>query len=340
MRTKKSLYFAVIIVVMFLSLVTTLNAAAPDYEFFKGKTITYIVATKPGGGYDAYARLIFKYMQKYIPGSTIIVKNIPGAGHIIGANEVYMAKPDGLTIGTFNTGLIYGQFIGLQGIRFDLAKYRYVGKANSEHRVLIVSIKSPYKNIKELIESKETVKMASSGVGTASYNETIIVANGLDANIKPIPGYSGREGEMGMLRGEVTGTIGSYSGLIGFIKSKECRILLQIANKKHKDMPDVPIAKDLKLSNRGRALMAIVAGNGDLGRLTAAPPNTPPERLEVVREAYKKALNDPAIFQDAKNMMLELDPAYGDEVEAMMKEVMNQPEENKTLLKNVIKLEE
>lgn len=339
MRTKKSFCFG-IIVALILTLVTTLNAATPDYEFFKGKTITYIVATKPGGGYDGYARLIFRYLQKYIPGSTVIVKNIPGAGHIVGANETYMAKPDGLTIGTFNTGLVYAQFVGLQGIRFDLAKYRYVGKANSEHRVLLVSIKSPYKTIKDIIESKEVIKMASSGVGTAAHNETIIVNTALGANMKPIPGYSGREGEMGMLRGEITGTIGSYTGLSAFIKAKECRILLQIANKKHKDMPDVPLAKDLKLSDQGRSLMAIVAGNGDLGRLTAAPPNTPPERLEVLREAYKKALNDPAIFQDAKNMMLELDPAYGDEVEELMRGVMNQPEENKTLLKNVIKVEE
>ena len=75
-------------------------------DFFKGKTMTYIVATSPGGGYDTYARLIAKYMEKYLPVSNIIVKNVPGAGHIIGANQLYAAKPDGLTIGTFNTGRI------------------------------------------------------------------------------------------------------------------------------------------------------------------------------------------------------------------------------------------
>ncbi|MFH1077639.1 MAG: tripartite tricarboxylate transporter substrate-binding protein [Pseudomonadota bacterium] len=106
------------------------------------------MATKPGGAYDAYARLIGKYMQKYLPGSTIIVKNLPGAGHIIGANETYLAKSDGLTIGTFNTGLIYSQIVGQTGIRFDLGKYNWIGKANAEPRVFIVSIKSPYKSIK------------------------------------------------------------------------------------------------------------------------------------------------------------------------------------------------
>src|SRR5512145_2537181 len=62
------------------------KAAPADPGFYKGKVINYIVATKPGGGYDAYARVIGKYMQKHLPGSTVVIKNIPGAGHIIGAN--------------------------------------------------------------------------------------------------------------------------------------------------------------------------------------------------------------------------------------------------------------
>src|SRR5258707_1359110 len=74
-------------------------------DFFKGKTITYIVATAPGGGYDTYARLIARYMNKYLPNSKVIIRNIPGAGHVVGTNTLYAAAPDGLTIGTFNTGL-------------------------------------------------------------------------------------------------------------------------------------------------------------------------------------------------------------------------------------------
>src|SRR5687767_5055833 len=91
-------------------------------DFYKGKTVTYIVATAPGGGYDLYGRLITEYMQRHLPGSTFIVKNVPGAGNLVGTNLLYASKPDGLTIGTFNTGLIYAQMIGREGIRFDLTK--------------------------------------------------------------------------------------------------------------------------------------------------------------------------------------------------------------------------
>ena len=79
-------------------------AAESAQDFYKGKTISYIVATSPGGGYDTYGRLVARYMNKYLPGSKIIIRNLPGAGHVIGANTIYASKPDGLTIGTFNTG--------------------------------------------------------------------------------------------------------------------------------------------------------------------------------------------------------------------------------------------
>src|SRR5215217_2626177 len=91
--------------------------AQSEADFFKGKTVNYIIATAPGGGYDYYGRLVAEYMQKHLPGSTFVVRNMPGAGHVVGANYIYAAKPDGLTIGSFNTGLIYNQLIGLEGVK-------------------------------------------------------------------------------------------------------------------------------------------------------------------------------------------------------------------------------
>ena len=340
MEIRKRCLFSVGVVALILSLTTVLYAASPDIDFYKGKTVTYIVATKPGGGYDTYARLICKHMQKYIPGATIIVKNVPGAGNIIGANEIFLAKLDGLTLGTFNTGLIYAQLIGQEGIKFDLAKYSWIGKASSDPRLLIVSIKSPYKSIKDLVESKEPIKMSTAGVGTLNHNETLIVTEVFKANLKAIPGYMGREDEMAMLRGEVAGTMGSYSGLVSFIKAKECRVLLQIAERKHRDLPDVPLATELKISESGRKLLGIIVGNSELGRFTAAPPNLPSGRLEVLRNAYKKALSDPELIKDAEKMGLNIDPGFGEDVAKLVKMAIQQPEENVGLLKKIIKIEE
>jgi tripartite-type tricarboxylate transporter receptor subunit TctC len=340
MRTKKRSMFYAILIVMFLTLASTLNAASPDYGFYKGRVLSYIVATKPGGGYDAYARLIGKYLQKHLPGTTVVIKNVPGAGHIIGANETYLAKPDGLTIGTFNTGLIYSQIIGQSGIRFDLTKFSWVGKGNSELRVLLMGIKTPFMTVKDVLEYKEPIKMPSSGVGSQDYNETQILAVALPANFKPLPGYQGREGEMAIMRGEVMGTIGSYTGLIGFIKAKECRILLQFGGHKHKDLPDVPHANDLTLSPKGRSLVNLINNIAQVGRLTAAPPGVSPARLEALREAYKKAVHDPDLLKEAGKVSLDIDAAVGDDVAKLVREAVNQPEDNLAMLKNIIKVEQ
>ena len=134
------------------ALVATAAEAQTGAEFFKGKTVTYIVATAPGGGYDTYGRLITEYMQRYLPGSTFIVKNVPGAGHIVGANTIYASKPDGLTIGTFNTGLIYNQLINADGVKFDLTKMSWVGKAASEPRIFLAGAQSPIKSFQDIVD--------------------------------------------------------------------------------------------------------------------------------------------------------------------------------------------
>src|SRR5436190_5493407 len=120
-------------------------------DFFKGKTVTYIVSTAPGGGYDLYGRLVSEYMQRNLPGSTFVVKNIAGAGHMIGANTIYASKADGLTIGTFNTGLIYNQLIQREGVRFDLTKMSWIGKAASDPRVITIGVQSPIMSYKDLL---------------------------------------------------------------------------------------------------------------------------------------------------------------------------------------------
>jgi tripartite-type tricarboxylate transporter receptor subunit TctC len=157
--------------------------------------------------------------------------------------------------------------------------------------------------------------------------------------MKTVPGYSGREGEMAMMRGEVAGTNGAYTGLLGFIKGGECRVLLQIGARKHKDLPNVPLASELKLPSRGAALFRLIVGVNELGRLTGAPPNVPPGRLQVLRDAYKKAVTNPEFRKDAEKMGLDLEPGFGDEVTKLMKEAVNQPEENITLLRSLIKFE-
>jgi len=343
MKTKESRSFLAIGVFLLLSFVAVFTAvAAPaDLDFYKGKTVTYIVATKTGGGYDTYARLIAKYLPKYLPGSKVIVKNVPGAGHIIGANTLYQAEPDGLTIGTFNTGLIYAQIVGQEGIQFDLNKFSWIGKANSETRVVLVGANAPFKTFKDMMDSKESIKMPSSGVGSQDHNETMILAKALPVKFNPIPGYPGKEAEMAILRGEVPAMLGSYTGLMGIIAAKEARVVMQYGSEHGiPGLENVPHINSIKVTPGAASMIKMVNAIDMIGRLTAAPPGMPAGRLEVLRNAYKQALTDPELIKDAKKYRLDLDPAYGNDVQKLVAEGINQPPENLKLLKEIIKFAE
>lgn len=309
-------------------------AAQSGTDFYKGKTVTYIVATSPGGGYDAYGRLVADFMQKYLPGSTFVVRNMPGAGHIIGANAIYNAKPDGLTVGTFNTGLIYNQLIDRKGIKFDLTKMSWIGKAASDPRVFVIHTKSPIKSFEDLRASKQKVNFATSGIGSASFVETKVLSDALSLPITIIPGYSGSEDMMAMRRNEITGIIGSRSSFEDFVKNGYGRYIAQIGGKDK----DVPQLSALVQNPEARSLVALIQSQGEISRLTAGPPGIPDDRLEALRNAYKQALNDKEMQARAEKLGRPLDPAFGEDVEKMVKEALTQSPKMVTLLASALEV--
>ena len=197
-------------------------------DYYRGKNVTYIVATNAGGGYDAYARLIGGYLEQYLNADHVIIRNVPGAGHIVGANTLARSKPDGLTIGTFNAGLIYGQLQGKKVMRFDLRDFGWIGKAAGEPRAIIVSVKCPIKTMQDLVAAEEPVIFAGAGIGSASYADTRLLSEALGLNIKIIPGYGGTEGEMAMMRGEICGQVASTSSVQGFVDAGHASYILTV----------------------------------------------------------------------------------------------------------------
>ncbi|HMI95822.1 MAG TPA: tripartite tricarboxylate transporter substrate-binding protein [Micropepsaceae bacterium] len=306
-------------------------AYAADSEMFKGKTITYIIATGPGGGYDSYGRLLSRFLQKYLPGTRILVKNVPGAGHIVGANTIYAARPDGLTFGTFNTGLIYDQLLQRGGVKFDLSKFGYIGKASNDTRALVISTKSGLHSFDEVLKSKTPVKFAASGIGSAAYIETRILQNALNVPIQIVPGFDGNEGEMSMLRNEVVAEVGTANSLEPFVKNRGGFFALALTDSD--SLPGVPKAMTYAKDERAKRLLNLVSTLSLIGRLTAGPPGMPPATLAVLREAFTATMKDPAYIAEAKRLGLPLDPASGDKVEAMVKQALAQPPETIAELK-------
>ncbi len=297
-----------------------LQGAALASDYYKGKTVTYIVATDPGGGYDTYGRLIAKYMQKYLGADRVLVRNVPGAGHIVGANTLYSSPPDGLTIGTFNTGLIYAQLLGFEGVQFDLRKFEWIGKAASDPRAMVVSEQSGFQTVDDMRKADRIV-FAGAGIGSSSYVDTKMVATALDLPLDIVTGFNGNEGEMAMMRGEVAGQMGSLSSLEPYVKNNGGKVIMALGAAPDSGIPD---GLSLAKTEDGKALMSLVAATSVLGRLTAAPPNTDPDRVADLRDAYMKALNDPDLQKEADKLGIPIDPAGGEQVAKMIGDALNQ----------------
>jgi tripartite-type tricarboxylate transporter receptor subunit TctC len=309
-----------------LGLLAAAAAAAEGADFFDGRRITYIVATKPGGGYDTYGRLVAKYLEKHLPGSELVVRNVPGAGNIIGANELYAARPDGLTIGTFNTGLIYAQLLQREGVKFDLRRMSWIGKAAADPRALVVGNETGLRSIEDLRNAESPILLASSGIGSASNTETTLLTHALGLNVKVILGYMGKDGEMGILRGEVAGTFASYSSLRPFVDNGFGRFLFHVGGDEQFGA-SVPSAETLVKGAEGRTIVALVKSQAELGRLTAGPPGIPADRLEALRSAYAAALDDPALRAEAQKLQIPIVPLVGEDLARRIDAALDQSPE-------------
>lgn len=305
---------------------------AAENDFFKGKNIGYIVATNAGGGYDAYGRLVGKYLEKHLEAENVLVKNIPGAGHIIGTNTLAKAKPDGLTIGTFDVSLIYSQILGRDSIRFDLKEFEYIGKAAGEPRTVIVSTLCDIKTVDDLLSAEKPVKFAASGVGSSNYNDIQLLKEALDLNIETIAGYDGTEGEMAMMRGEVCAQVGSASSYQEFVNSGHATYLLAVGG----DVSGATRVKDIAKTEKARKIVSLIDAMSQVGRLTAAPPGTPKDRVEALRAAYKASLQDPDLKAEAERMKRPLDPAFGEDVHKLIVNALDQSPETVEIIVKAI----
>src|SRR5256884_4843654 len=201
------------------ALLAALPLAAASHSF-AGKTVTIVVGYKPGGGYDATARLLARRLPDHLPGKpTVIVQNMPGGNSIIAANHMYnVAKPDGLTIGTFNRNLPIAQLTRVQGVKFDMTKFAWIGSAANEATILAIRNDLPYKNFDELRKAKEPVVIGSTGPGANTHDFPLLLKDLLGVNLKIVSGYSSCAGIMLAVESkEVDGRAGSYTSLNAFI---------------------------------------------------------------------------------------------------------------------------
>ena len=327
-----------VLMLLFLSIFTLPSepAAAPYYE---GKVLKIAVAFPPGGGYDRMARILARHLPKHIPGKpTIIVENMPGASGMIGANYIYhMAKPDGLTIGAINRVTPSAQLFKIEGAKFDMLKYSWIGSAAAETSVLALRSDLSYKTFEDVRRAKDPINVGATGPGDTTYNFSILIKQFLGANLKLTTGYvATADILLATERKEVDGYSSAYSS----IKPHVARGLLRpvVRTKIHSaGIENLPAVEDLATDKTGKTIMAMFAVSDRIGRPYVAPPGTPADVMNILRDAFSRVAKDPELKQEADKMMMEVE--YIPPIDCL-KEIqffLNQPPEIVNEFKKYIK---
>jgi tripartite-type tricarboxylate transporter receptor subunit TctC len=336
------MYSEVAMRVMFLvacMLLTALPVKAQT-PYYQGKTVTIVVGTVAGDLYDLYARAIALYMGRYVAGNpNIIVQNMPGAGHMIAANYIYnVAKPDGLTMGAINAGLYFEQLIGRPEVKFDWTKYNWIGNATKSPQVLYMRADSPFKTIEDVRGAKEPPKCGTTGTGNMGYLVPKLLEETLGAKFNVVSGYQGgSEIDLAVERGEIqcrslsTEAYFSREPFLTWRKKGFSRELVQGGRVRQERLANTPTLFELmdkhKTPEQARRLASALLASGEFHRPYLAPPKVPPEQVKILREAFSKTMKDPEFLAETKKKRLDIDPTSGEEVEALTREVMNQPPE-------------
>lgn len=312
-----------------LGLIAALAAAPAPAQYYSGKTVTIVVGYKTGGGYDATARVLARHLPKHIPGKpTVIVQNMPGANSIIAANHVYaVTKPDGLTIGTFNRNLPIAQLTKVAGVKFDMAKFAWVGSAASECTVLAIRTDLPYKTFEDLRKSKQQIVIGATGPGASTYDFPLLLKEFLGVNVKLVSGYqSSADIMLAVERKEVDGRAGSFTSIRPFIDRNLVRPVLR-ARATEPGVENLPIDEDLAPTPRAKAIMALRSAPEIVGRPYVMHPNTPPEHLKTMRAAFAAAIKDPELVAEARKAKMDLEFVDSDVAVKVMNEVLSQPKD-------------
>lgn len=302
---------------------STSSAAA----FFRGKTITLIAPDKPGGGYDRWARLVAPYLEKEL-GAKVDVVNIPAAGTIAGTNQLYEAKPDGLTLGMVNAAGDIGNLIEkVPGQKFDLTRFTYLAQPTANVVGVFAATNSPYKSLSDLLHAKSPVRILDIRSGTGDLTNRVIL-KALGVPMQLVTGYSsGKSMEAGFLRGDGPVASITYSSWRTLVHAGKARVLLVTVLSKHWSRhPNIPTLGDeiatQKLSASAKAALTTVGKLLSVAYDFAAPPGLSAAKTAVLRKAFADILHNPQFIKQAEKAGLTVEYTPGATVAKLVQETI------------------
>lgn len=329
MRKKTKAASLVIAAVTGAVFANSVAAADPVEDFYKGKTVTIITSTGAGGPFDLTARALAKYMPRHLPGQpTMIVKNMPGGGHVLATNFMYtQAAKDGTFLATVNNSIPLHQVLDGRGVRFDARKFNWLGSTGTSNLMTWAWHTSGFKTVDDVMQRELITGATGMGSGTFIYPNAMNVI--LGSKFKIVMGYSKTvEIDLAMERGEVAARAGaSLAGMIqehpDWVHEKKIVALVQVGNEREKDYPDVPLMHELAKTAEQRQILTLVSSPPAIGRPFFTTQDVPPERVAALKKAFDATMKDNGFLTEAKQLGLELNPMNGERVARIVSETIN-----------------
>jgi tripartite-type tricarboxylate transporter receptor subunit TctC len=301
-------------------------AKAPADEFYKGKTLTFVVGFSAGGGFDTYTRLIARHIGKHIPGNpTVVVENRTGAGSLVAANYIYNQAPrDGTVIGNWTGTLAVQQVLGNKAARFDARKYGWLGAPTPDSFVCALSKASGIKTMDDWFNAKRPIKIGGTAPGDNTDDVAKLVQAALGLPMKVVEGYGGTSKiRLATESGEIDGGCWAWQSIkvtwAKGLQSGDVHIVLQAIEKSHPDLTNVPLAMQYAKTDEARALLDLVNGPYSKGsRPYTLPPGVPQDRVQLLQKALMETLRDPDLLKEAEKSQLEIDPVDGPTIAKLM----------------------
>ncbi|MFM1815698.1 MAG: hypothetical protein RLZ98_2393 [Pseudomonadota bacterium] len=311
LSTRTVLSRAAAIAVLATAFAQHVRAETPA-EFYKGKAVTLIISSSPGGGYDTLGRLIAKHLSKNVPGEpNIVVKNMPGAGGIIATNYLYSNAPsDGTTIGGVQNNTPLEPLYGTKQARYDAQKFNWLGSPSTETGLLLVWNSVAVKTLEAA--KKTEIAVGSSGANSTPSFYARLMNEVLGTKLKIVLGYKGQnEAFLAMERGEIDGYPSTFYSSLKAIRpdwltENKVILLAQYGDEKEKELADVPFVPDLVTKPEDKDMLRTAFAPLALGRPYLMPPGVPADRVTAMQDAMIATFKDAAFTAEAEASKLSI----------------------------------
>jgi tripartite-type tricarboxylate transporter receptor subunit TctC len=304
----------------------SVSPARAQAPFYDGKTITIVIGTASGGSIVA-ARIIARHLPKYIPGNpSAVVQSMLGGAHIVASNHVFnTAKPDGLTLLAANPNIAIAQLIKVDGVRFDVRKFEWLGSSGADGVVLTIRSDLPYKTFDELRKADREFIVGTTGPGSNAHDFPLLLKEFAGAKFKLVSGYPANSDILLAIERKEVDVWAAFAATVRPVAQRGTVRPLVRARVSSPGFEDLPVDESLTTNPIGKALMSIKTAPLAVGRALAAPPGIPADRAAILKDAIAKALKDPELEADGRKAQIDFQHISAAEVSKGIAAILQQP---------------